>query len=180
MVSLALDHAGQLEGVLGDAFDVDHAGDVRAAVADEDAHAGLHADHVLLGRVLLVDGGCRASRPGRSSPWRRGRGLGDRVGDVLGLAERAHHVDALAAESSGAYSCSSQKPVTVEATPRAPAAAALARRLEAGTEHDHVVAVGVQRSGFVFPGDQQVLGRRILFDVQGRERMKLTPMPGAW
>jgi hypothetical protein len=150
-----------LRGVLGDALDVDHAGDVRAAVADEHAHAGLFADHVVLGRVLLVDGEC-AARVGQAGHHlgRRGRSLGDRVGDVLGLAERAYHVDALAARVERRVLVQLAEAVAVEGDAQgAGRRLRLAGRLEAGAEHDHVVAVGVQLAGFVFPGDEQVVGQ---------------------
>ena len=93
-----VDHAGQRLRVLGDVLDVDDAGDVAAAVADEDADARLLVADVALGRVLLVDRE-RAARVGETGHHLggRGRGLGDRVGDVLGLAERADDEDALAA-----------------------------------------------------------------------------------
>ena len=157
---VGVDHAGQLQGVLGDALDVDHAGDVGAAVADEHADAGLLADHVVLGRVLLVDRE-RAARVGQSGHHlgRGGRSLGDRVGDVLGLAEGADHVDALAARVERRVLVQLAEAVAVEGHAEgAGRGLRLARGLEAGRQHDHVVAVGVQGAGLVFPGDEQVVG----------------------
>ena len=153
-------HAGQLPGVLGDALDVDDAGDVAAAVADEDADARLHADHVLLGRVLLVDGE-RAARVGEAGHdlRRGGRGLGDAVGDVLGLAERADDEHALAAGLERVELVQLAEAVAVEGDADvAGRLLRLARRLQAGREHHHVVARLVQLAALVLPADQEVVG----------------------
>src|SRR5664280_1126523 len=162
-------HAGQRQRVLGDVLDVDHASDVAAAVADEDAHARLLAGDVALGRVLLVHGE-RAARVGEAGHHlgRGGRGLRDRVRDVLGLAERADDEDALAARLQRVELLQLAEAVPVEGDADvAGRLLRLARRLQAGRQHHHVEAALVQLAAFVLPADQEVVGERVFLDVRG-------------
>ena len=81
-------HPRQGGHVFGEGRDVDDAADVDAAVADEDADAGLLALDVHL-RGQLFD--LQLGTPGRSQQFTRsrggGRGLHHRLGDILGTLE---------------------------------------------------------------------------------------------
>ena len=75
--------------VFGEGRDVDHAADVNAAVADEDADAGLLPLDIRLGRQLFDR---KLGAPGRGQQFARGRrgrrGLHHRLGDILGTLKR--------------------------------------------------------------------------------------------
>src|SRR5450756_815003 len=162
-------HAGQRLRVLGDVLDVDDPGDVAAAVADEDAHAWFLAGDVALGRELLVDreSAARIGQAGHDL-GRGARGLGDRVGDVLGLAERADHEDALAAGGERLELVQLAEAVAVEGDAEvAGRLLRLARRLQADREHHHVVAALVQLAALVLPVDEQVVREGVFLDVAG-------------
>jgi hypothetical protein len=114
--------------------------------------------------------GERAARIGQAGHdlGRGGRGLRDRIGDVLGLAERADHEDALAAGRQRLELVELAEAVAVEGDAEvAGSLLRLARRLQAGGEHHHVVAALVQLAALVLPADEQVIRERILFDVAG-------------
>ena len=120
---------------------------------------GVLVGDVALDGVLLLDRE-RAARVGEAGHHlgRRGRGLGDRVGDVLGLAERADDEDALAARRHGLELLELAEAVAVELDAEvAGRLLRLARRLEAGREHDHVVLARLHLALLVLPVDEQVL-----------------------
>jgi hypothetical protein len=94
-VVLGVDHSWEAPGVLGDGLHVHHASYVGAAVADEDADAGLGALHVQLLRQVVPQLHPRpAPQMDRRGPGRRAGGLGHRLGDVLGTREGAADEDA--------------------------------------------------------------------------------------
>ena len=82
------DHLRQGGHVFGEGRDVDHAADVDAAVADEDADPRLLALDVPLRRQLFD---LQLCAPGRSQEFAggggRGRGLHHQLGDILGTLE---------------------------------------------------------------------------------------------
>ncbi len=161
--------AGETLGVVGDALDADHPGDVGAAVTDEDADARLLFGDGALGRVLPLDGE-RVARVGEAGHHLggRGRGLGDRVGDVLGLAERPGDEDALAARRQRLELLQLAEAVAVEGDAEvAGRLLRLARGLEADREHDHVVGARLHAPLLVLPGDEEVLRARVLLDGRG-------------
>ncbi len=89
-VRLGKDHAGQEPRSLDDPLHVDHRGDVAAAMADEDADPRRLVGHVALGRIGLGADAAAAGLGQQGHRPRRGRaGLHHRVGNVLGLLERA-------------------------------------------------------------------------------------------
>ena len=91
-VRLGEDHAGQLPRPLDDPLHVDHRGDVAAAMADEDADPRRLVGHVALGRIGLGPDAAAAGLGQQGHRPGRGRaGLHHRVGNVLGLLERAPH-----------------------------------------------------------------------------------------
>ena len=90
------------------------------------------------------------------------------VGDVLGLAERADDEHALAAGLERVELVQLAEAVAVEGDADvAGRLLRLARRLQAGREHHHVVARLVQLAALVLPADQEVLGERVFLDVRG-------------
>ena len=160
---------GSVLRVVGHVGHVDDAGDVAAAVADEDADARVLLADVALDGVFGLDGE-RAARVGELSHHGGGScgRLGDRLGDVLGLAERAGDEDALAAGLQRSELLQLAEAMAVEGNAEmAGGLLRLACRFKAGREHHHVVARLVQLAGLVFPADQEVVGQRILLDVGG-------------
>ena len=82
-------HVWQFPGASDDFFNVDHRGDVAAAMANEHAHSGRLVGNIAHRRIGLPSD-LGSARRGQEfhGPTGRGTGLHDRVGDVLGFLER--------------------------------------------------------------------------------------------